>query len=218
MVTYPSTHGVFEERIGEIGAVVTKYGGQVYLDGANLNVLVGTAKPGEFGADVSTPNLHKTFCIPHGGGGPGCGPVAVKAHLRAVRPDPSAVPAIAGGTVRVGVVILPISWMYVARRRWAAVDSPTRPTTRSSMRTTSQRGRPALSRAVHRGQGRRPPEVHSRCAADNPIDGSDGRGHRQRLVDYGFHAPTMAFPVVGTLMIEPDRSEALASSIASATR
>ena len=112
MVTYPSTHGVFEERIGEICAVVHEYGGQVYLDGANLNALVGTAKPGEFGADVSHLNLHKTFCIPHGGGGPGVGPVAVKAHLASFLPGSSAVAAIAAAPFG-SASILPISWMYV---------------------------------------------------------------------------------------------------------
>src|SRR5207247_554509 len=121
MVTYPSTHGVFEERIGEICSVVHEYGGQVYLDGANLNALVGTAKPGAFGADVSHLNLHKTFCIPHGGGGPGVGPVAVKAHLAPFLPGsplrPEAGPATGVGAISAApwgsAGILPISWAYV---------------------------------------------------------------------------------------------------------
>ena len=208
MVTYPSTHGVFEERIGEICSVVHEYGGQVYLDGANLNALVGTAKPGEFGADVSHLNLHKTFCIPHGGGGPGVGPVAVKAHLAPFLPGSPAVPAIAAAPFG-SASILPISWMYVVMMGGRGLTAATH---HAILNANYVAGRlaphyPVLYTGEHG-------LVAHECILDvRPITQATGvtvEDIAKRLIDYGFHAPTMAFPVGGTLMIEPTESEALA--------
>ena len=174
MVTYPSTHGVFEERIGEICARIHDHGGQVYLDGANLNALVGVARPGRFGADVSHINLHKTFCIPHGGGGPGIGPIGVRAHLAPFLPNhplrPDAGPE---GGVTISAApwgsagILPISWAYIAmmgseglRRR-----DPGRDPQRELPRPPARR---SLSRALHRRPRARRGRVHHRPASDHP--------------------------------------------------
>jgi glycine dehydrogenase len=214
MVTYPSTHGVFEEDIAEICALVHRAGGQVYVDGANLNALVGLAKPGEFGADVSHLNLHKTFCIPHGGGGPGVGPVAVREHLADFLPgDP-----LGGTDQAVGPVsaapfgsagILPISWVYIGLM---GADGLTRATTTAITAANYVAARldgafPVLYRGV---RGR----VAHECIIDlRPITKSTGvtvDDVAKRLIDYGFHAPTMSFPVAGTLMIEPTESEDLA--------
>ena len=208
MVTYPSTHGVFEERIGEICAVVHEYGGQVYLDGANLNALVGTAKPGKFGADVSHLNLHKTFCIPHGGGGPGVGPVAVKAHLAPFLPGSAAVPAIAAAPFG-SASILPISWMYVTMMGGRGLTDATHHAILNANYIAKRLAPhyPVLYTGEHG-------LVAHECILDvRPITQTTGvtvEDIAKRLVDYGFHAPTMAFPVAGTLMIEPTESEALA--------
>jgi glycine dehydrogenase len=208
MVTYPSTHGVFEERIGEICEVVHEYGGQVYLDGANLNALVGTAKPGKFGADVSHLNLHKTFCIPHGGGGPGVGPVAVRSHLAPFLPGSAAVPAIAAAPFG-SASILPISWMYVTMMGGRGLTDATHHAILNANYVAQRLAAhyPVLYTGKHA-------LVAHECILDvRPITQSTGvtvEDIAKRLVDYGFHAPTMAFPVAGTLMIEPTESEALA--------
>jgi glycine dehydrogenase len=214
MVTYPSTHGVFEEDIAEICALVHRAGGQVYVDGANLNALVGLAKPGEFGADVSHLNLHKTFCIPHGGGGPGVGPVAVREHLADFLPghplggtDQAVGPVSAAPFGSAG--ILPISWVYIGLM---GADGLTRATTTAITAANYVAARldgafPVLYRGV---RGR----VAHECIIDlRPITKSTGvtvDDVAKRLIDYGFHAPTMSFPVAGTLMIEPTESEDLA--------
>ena len=217
MVTYPSTHGVFEETITELCAMVHDAGGQVYVDGANLNALVGVARPGKFGADVSHLNLHKTFCIPHGGGGPGVGPVGVREHLAPFLPnhplDPDAGPETGVGPVSGApygsASILPISWAYVRLMGGAGLRRATEV---------------AILNANY---------VAARLREHYPVlySGTDGlvahecildlRGITKdtgvtvddvakRLIDYGFHAPTMSFPVAGTLMVEPTESEDLA--------
>jgi glycine cleavage system P protein (glycine dehydrogenase) len=213
MLTYPSTHGVFEERIGEICALVHDAGGQVYVDGANLNALVGLAKPGTFGADVSHLNLHKTFCIPHGGGGPGVGPVGVRAHL---------VPFLPGDPVRAGdqVVgpvsaapfgsagILGIPWAYIALMGPDGLRHATSVAICSANYVAVRLAEhyPVLYTGA---KGR----VGHECIIDlRPITRSTGitvDDVAKRLVDFGIHAPTMSFPVAGTLMIEPTESETL---------
>jgi glycine dehydrogenase len=217
MITYPSTHGVFEEGVGELCRIVHDAGGQVYVDGANLNALVGLARPGAFGADVSHLNLHKTFCIPHGGGGPGVGPVAVRAHLAPFLPGHGQMPGGDGGRPAVGAVssapfgsagILPIPWMYVTmmgdrlqRATELAILSANYVATRLSPHY------PVLY------TGRNGTVAHE-CIIDlRPIEKSSGISNEdvaKRLIDYGFHAPTMSFPVPGTLMVEPTESEGLA--------
>ncbi|HEY2507258.1 MAG TPA: aminomethyl-transferring glycine dehydrogenase [Streptosporangiaceae bacterium] len=219
MVTYPSTNGVFEESIGEVCAAVHAAGGQVYVDGANLNALVGLARPGEFGADVSHLNLHKTFCIPHGGGGPGVGPVAARAHLAQFLPGPvyregpidsarhSGAPVAAAPYGSAG--ILPISWAYV---RMMGADGLRRATQVAILAANYLARRldehyPVL----YTGRGGL---VAHECILDlRPITAQTGitaEDVAKRLIDYGFHAPTMSFPVAGTLMVEPTESEDLA--------
>ncbi|HYT10701.1 MAG TPA: aminomethyl-transferring glycine dehydrogenase [Mycobacteriales bacterium] len=217
MVTYPSTHGVFEEGIGEVCAAVHDAGGQVYVDGANLNALVGLAKPGRFGADVSHLNLHKTFCIPHGGGGPGVGPVAVRAHLAPHLPNhplqPLAGPATGPGPVAAApwgsASILPISWAYV---RLMGPDGLAQATGAAILAANYVAARLREHYAVlYTGRGGL---VAHECIVDlRPITRQTGvtvEDVAKRLIDYGFHAPTMSFPVAGTLMIEPTESEDLA--------
>ena len=217
MVTYPSTHGVFEDTIGDICASVHDAGGQVYVDGANLNALVGLARPGRFGADVSHLNLHKTFCIPHGGGGPGVGPVAVRDHLAPYLPnhplDDAAGPATGPGPVSAAPYgsagILPISWAYV---RLMGGEGLTRATQVAvlSANYVAHRLQPHFP-VLYTGRGGR---VAHECIVDlRPITKATGvtvDDVAKRLIDYGFHAPTMSFPVAGTLMIEPTESEDLA--------
>jgi glycine dehydrogenase len=217
MVTYPSTHGVFETAISEICDLVHTHGGQVYLDGANLNALVGLAKPGEFGADVSHLNLHKTFCIPHGGGGPGVGPVAVAAHLAPYLPNhpfaDEAGPATGPGPISAApwgsASILPISWMYVTLM---GAEGLTRATEVAILTANYIAHRlaphyPVLYTGEHG-------LVAHECIVDlRPLTQSTGvtvDDVAKRLIDYGFHAPTMSFPVAGTLMIEATESESLA--------
>ena len=218
MVTYPSTHGVFEARIREICAIVHDHGGQVYLDGANLNALVGTAQPGRFGADVSHLNLHKTFCIPHGGGGPGVGPVAVRAHLAPYLPTHPLVPE-AGPTPRVvGAIsaapwgsasILPISWMYITMMGAAGLFDATRYAILNA-NYIAARLAPHYP-VLYRGENG---FVAHECIVDIRLITKETDVSvddiAKRLIDYGFHAPTMSFPVPGTLMIEPTESESLA--------
>ncbi|MGN6687157.1 MAG: aminomethyl-transferring glycine dehydrogenase [Actinomycetales bacterium] len=217
MVTYPSTHGVYEEGIGRICELVHEAGGQVYVDGANLNALVGLARPGAFGADVSHLNLHKTFCIPHGGGGPGVGPVAVRQHLAPYLPNhplqPSAGPATGVGPVSGApwgsAGILPISWAYV---RLMGPEGLRRATEVAVLSANYLAARlrehfPVL----YTGEGGL---VAHECILDlRPLTKATGVSVddvAKRLIDHGFHAPTMSFPVAGTLMVEPTESEDLA--------
>ena len=217
MVTYPSTHGVFEESIADVCAAVHDAGGQVYVDGANLNALVGLARPGRFGADVSHLNLHKTFCIPHGGGGPGVGPVAVRAHLAAYLPSHPLVPA-AGPEPGIGPVsaapwgsagILPITWAYI---RLMGGEGLARATQVAVLAANYVARRLAPHYPVlYTGRGGL---VAHECIVDlralTKETGVTVEDVAKRLIDYGFHAPTMSFPVAGTLMIEPTESEDLA--------
>jgi len=217
MITYPSTHGVFEDTIGDVCAAVHDAGGQVYVDGANLNALVGLARPGRFGADVSHLNLHKTFCIPHGGGGPGVGPVGVRAHLAPYLPnhplDDRAGPATGPGPVSAAPYgsagILPISWAYVRLMGGEGLTRATQVAVLSANYVAS-RLQPHFP-VLYTGRGGR---VAHECIVDlRPITKETGvtvDDVAKRLVDYGFHAPTMSFPVAGTLMIEPTESEDLA--------
>ncbi len=217
MVTYPSTHGVFEDTITDLCALVHDAGGQVYVDGANLNALVGLAKPGRFGADVSHLNLHKTFCIPHGGGGPGVGPVAVRSHLAPFLPNH---PLVAGAGPETGVgpvagapygsaSILPISWAYVRLMGGEGLTHATKTAVLSAnyIAVRLREHFPVLY-AGHGGL------VAHECILDlrgiTRETGVSVDDVAKRLVDYGFHAPTMSFPVAGTLMVEPTESEDLA--------
>jgi len=215
MVTYPSTHGVFEAGIREICAIVHRHGGQVYVDGANLNALVGLAAPGEFGADVSHLNLHKTFCIPHGGGGPGVGPIGVAAHLAPFLPGHR---ARDGGASPVGPVsaaplgsasILPISWMYITMMGGRGLTAATESAILAA-NYVARRLAPHYP-VLYSGAGGL---VAHECILDlRPLkEGSDVAVDdvAKRLMDYGFHAPTMSFPVAGTLMVEPTESESKA--------
>jgi glycine dehydrogenase len=217
MVTYPSTHGVFESAITQICEMVHNAGGQVYVDGANLNALVGLSQPGKFGADVSHLNLHKTFCIPHGGGGPGVGPVISKAHLAPFLPNhpmdetagPKTGPGPISGAPFGSANILPISWAYI---RMMGAEGLTRATSiailsANYMATKLDPYFPVL----YTGEKGR---VAHECILDlreiTKISGVTVDDVAKRLMDYGFHAPTMSFPVPGTLMIEPTESEDLA--------
>ncbi|MDQ2758738.1 MAG: aminomethyl-transferring glycine dehydrogenase [Actinomycetota bacterium] len=214
MVTYPSTHGVYEDTIGELCALVHDAGGQVYVDGANLNALVGLAQPGKFGADVSHLNLHKTFCIPHGGGGPGVGPVAVRSHLAPFLPNHPLAPE-AGPSTGVGPVagapygsasILPISWAYVRLMGGAGMTHATEVAVLSA-NYIAARVREHFP-VLYSGEGG---VVAHECILDlrdlTKRTGVTVDDVAKRLVDYGFHAPTMSFPVAGTLMVEPTESE-----------
>ena len=204
MVTYPSTHGVYESNIRDVCAVVHECGGQVYLDGANLNALVGLAKPGKFGADVSHLNLHKTFCIPHGGGGPGRRPGG---GARAPRAVPLA--AHRGGAVRVGGHPADLVRVHPAdgRRRPAARHRGRDPHRQLRRRTPARR----TTRCSTAGPGDwSPTSASSTCARSPRPPGVTADDVAKRLIDFGFHAPTMSFPVAGTLMVEPTESEDLA--------
>ncbi|MGN6695966.1 MAG: glycine dehydrogenase, partial [Aquihabitans sp.] len=216
MITYPSTHGVFEEAITDICAAVHDAGGQVYLDGANLNAMVGLARPGRFGADVSHLNLHKTFCIPHGGGGPGIGPVAVGEHLKPFLPNhplvgeagPATGPGPISGAPWGSASILPIPWAYV---RMLGGEGLRRATQVAILNANyiAQRLQPHFP-VLYTGRGGL---VAHECIVDlRPITKETGVSVddvAKRLIDFGFHAPTMSFPVAGTLMIEPTESEDL---------
>ncbi|MGA5821605.1 aminomethyl-transferring glycine dehydrogenase [Kitasatospora sp. NPDC094028] len=216
MVTYPSTHGVYETQITEICALVHEAGGQVYVDGANLNALVGLAKPGKFGADVSHLNLHKTFCIPHGGGGPGVGPVAVRAHLAPYLPNhplqEEAGPATGVGPISAApwgsAAILPISWAYVRLMGGEGLKHATQVAVLNA-NYIAKRLAPHFP-VLYTGPGGL---VAHECIIDlRPLTKETGvtvDDIAKRLIDYGFHAPTMSFPVAGTLMIEPTESEDL---------
>jgi glycine dehydrogenase len=216
MITYPSTHGVFEEAITEICGAVHDAGGQVYLDGANLNAMVGVARPGRFGADVSHLNLHKTFCIPHGGGGPGVGPVAVGAHLAPFLPNHPLVaeagPATGPGPISAApwgsAGILPIPWAYITMMGASGLRRATQVAILNANYVAHRLG--AHYPVLYTGRGGL---VAHECIVDlRPITKETGVSVddvAKRLIDYGFHAPTMSFPVPGTLMIEPTESEDL---------
>lgn len=214
MVTYPSTHGVFEDTITELCGLVHDAGGQVYVDGANLNALVGLARPGKFGADVSHLNLHKTFCIPHGGGGPGVGPVAVRSHLAPHLPNHPLAPE-AGPSTGVGPIsaapygsasILPISWAYVRLMGGAGLTRATQVAVLNANYIAARlREHYPVLYSGHDGI------VAHECILDlrelTKRSGVTVDDVAKRLIDYGFHAPTMSFPVAGTLMVEPTESE-----------
>ncbi|WP_413626013.1 aminomethyl-transferring glycine dehydrogenase [Luteibacter sp. Lutesp34] len=211
MITYPSTHGVFEEDVVAICEAVHKHGGQVYTDGANMNALVGVAKPGKWGSDVSHLNLHKTFCIPHGGGGPGVGPCAVKSHLAPF------LPRAFGGEGDVGMVsaatfgsasILPISWMYITLMGTEGL----RKATQVALLNANYIAKRLAPHFKTLYTGRNGLVAHE-CILDlRPLKDATGVGAEdvaKRLIDFGFHAPTLSFPVAGTLMVEPTESESL---------
>jgi glycine dehydrogenase len=208
MITYPSTHGVFEETVREVCEITHAQGGQVYLDGANLNALVGLAKPGEIGADVSHLNLHKTFCIPHGGGGPGMGPIGVKAHLAPHLPGH---PATGGAEGPVSAApwgsasILPISWAYVLMMGGQGLTQATKVAILNANYIAARLSRryDILFMGAH-GHVAHECIVDTRPFADHGVTVDD---IAKRLIDNGFHAPTMSWPVAGTLMIEPTESE-----------
>ena len=214
MVTYPSTHGVFESAIGEICELVHTAGGQVYVDGANLNALVGLAQPGKFGADVSHLNLHKTFCIPHGGGGPGVGPVIARAHLAPFLPnhplDETAGPATGPGPISAApfgsASILPISWSYIRMMGGAGLTHATQIAILSANYMAKKLA--PYYPILYTGEGGL---IAHECILDlreiTRVSGVTVDDIAKRLMDYGFHAPTMSFPVPGTLMIEPTESE-----------
>ena len=216
MVTYPSTHGVFEEAIVEICQIIHQHGGQVYMDGANMNAQVGLCRPGDIGADVCHLNLHKTFCIPHGGGGPGMGPIGAAAHLAPFLPGHSAVPGV-GGAQGIGAVsaapwgsptILPISYAYIAMMGEPGLTRATQVAILNA-NYVAQRLEPHYPVLYKGARGR----VAHECIIDlRPLKhatGVEAEDVAKRLMDYGFHAPTMSFPVPGTLMIEPTESESL---------
>jgi glycine dehydrogenase len=213
MVTYPSTHGVFEESIREINRIVHDHGGQVYFDGANMNALVGLCRPGEFGADVIHLNLHKTFCIPHGGGGPGMGPICVASHLEPFLPNHPL--AEVGGEQGIGPVsaapygspsIVPISYAYIAMMGEAGLRRATQAAILAA-NYVARRLEPHFE-VLYKGVGGL---VAHECILDTrPFKngaGVDVDDIAKRLMDYGFHAPTMSWPVAGTLMVEPTESE-----------
>ena len=209
MITYPSTHGVFEEAIGEICAIIHDNGGQVYIDGANMNAMVGLCAPGKFGGDVSHLNLHKTFCIPHGGGGPGVGPIGVKSHLAPFLPGHAHMENKQGAVCAApfgSASILPITWMYIRMMGGAGLK-------RASQMAI------LLANYIARRLEEHYPVLYTgcnglvahECILDlRPLKDSSGISVddvAKRLIDFGFHAPTMSFPVAGTLMIEPTESE-----------
>jgi glycine dehydrogenase len=217
MVTYPSTHGAYEDTITQLCEIVHEHGGQVYVDGANLNALLGHAKPGAFGGDVSHLNLHKTFCIPHGGGGPGVGPVAVRQHLAEHLPSHPMHPDAArrGGLGPVSAApygsagILPISWTYIKMMGAEGLSRATAVAVLSA-NYVAHRLRDHFP-VLYKGHN---DLVAHECILDlRPLTKATGvsvEDVAKRLVDYGFHAPTMSFPVAGTLMVEPTESEDLA--------
>lgn len=216
MITYPSTHGVFEEAVKEICQIVHDNGGQVYMDGANLNAQVGVSKPGEIGADVSHVNLHKTFCIPHGGGGPGMGPIGIKSHLAPFVANHSLIELVGPNSKNTAVSaapwgsssILPISWMYIAMMGAEGLLKATQVAILGANYIASKLA-PHYP-VLYKGSS---DMVAHECIIDlRPLKQATGISEEdiaKRLMDFGFHAPTMSFPVAGTLMIEPTESESL---------
>ena len=216
MMTYPSTHGVFEEEVVEICQIIHQHGGQVYTDGANMNALVGVAKPGKWGSDVSHLNLHKTFCIPHGGGGPGVGPCAVKSHLAPFLPGALVADGLRTQGVGNGAMvsaatfgsasILPISWMYIALMGAAGL----RKATQVALLNANYIATRLAPHYKTLYTGRNGLVAHE-CILDvRPLEKTSGIGAEdgaKRLIDFGLHAPTLSFPVAGTLMVEPTESE-----------
>ncbi|MBN8769507.1 MAG: aminomethyl-transferring glycine dehydrogenase [Stenotrophomonas nitritireducens] len=216
MMTYPSTHGVFEEEVVEICQIIHKHGGQVYTDGANMNALVGVAKPGKWGSDVSHLNLHKTFCIPHGGGGPGVGPCAVKSHLApflpgalvkdGLRTQGTGNGAMVSAATFGSASILPISWMYIALMGTTGL----RKATQVALLNANYIAKRLAPHYPTLYTGRNGLVAHE-CILDvRPLEKTSGIGAEdvaKRLIDFGFHAPTLSFPVAGTLMVEPTESE-----------
>ncbi|HNT85611.1 MAG TPA: glycine dehydrogenase (aminomethyl-transferring), partial [Ottowia sp.] len=208
MITYPSTHGVFETQVKRLCEIVHQHGGRVYLDGANLNAMVGLAAPGEFGGDVSHLNLHKTFCIPHGGGGPGVGPVCVVQDLVPYLPGAGTVGAVSAAPLG-NAAVLPISWMYI---RMMGADG-LRHATETAILNANYISRrlaghyPTLYASANG-------HVAHECILDlrgfKDSSGVMAEDVAKRLADYGFHAPTLSFPVANTLMVEPTESENLA--------
>jgi glycine dehydrogenase len=230
MITYPSTYGVFERRVRELCGIVHRHGGRVYVDGANMNALVGVAAPGEFGGDVSHLNLHKTFCIPHGGGGPGVGPVCVVADLVPFLPGHASGGDEAAKAAGVGAVsaaplgnagVLPISWMYI---RMMGTEGLRAATETAILNANYVAARLSDHYELHYSgnvAGIRGGGVAHECILDlrplkestggeNGAQGISAEDVAKRLIDYGFHAPTLSFPVAGTLMVEPTESESLA--------
>jgi glycine dehydrogenase len=220
MLTYPSTHGVFEEAVRDICAIVHANGGQVYMDGANLNAQVGLTSPGFIGADVSHMNLHKTFSIPHGGGGPGMGPIGLKAHLAPFMADHAVQPTGDANRVNAGqgavsaapfgsASILTISWMYLAMLGGAGVKKATQVAILNANYVAQKLT--AHYPVLYVGKNGR---VAHECILDiRPIKAATGIAEidiAKRLMDYGFHAPTVSFPVAGTIMVEPTESESKA--------
>jgi glycine dehydrogenase len=213
MLTYPSTHGVFEEEVATICEIVHAHGGQVYTDGANMNAILGLAKPGTWGSDCSHLNLHKTFCIPHGGGGPGVGPLVAKSHLAgflpAKTPDAEAGVGMINAAPYGSASILPISWMYITLMGREGL-------TRASQIALLNANYIARRLAPHYQTlytGRNGLVAHE-CILDlrpfKEATGIEAEDVAKRLVDFGFHAPTLSFPVAGTLMVEPTESESKA--------
>ncbi len=216
MITYPSTHGVFETTVTEVCDIIHSHGGKVYIDGANLNAMVGLCKPGEFGGDVSHLNLHKTFCIPHGGGGPGVGPIGVVKELVPYLPtDPLSYDPTSGNVGPVSATnfgsasILPISWMYIQMMGATGLRRATQIAILSA-NYIAQKLSPHY-KVLYTGQNGL---IAHECILDirplKELCGVEVDDIAKRLVDFGFHAPTMSFPVPGTLMIEPTESESLA--------
>jgi glycine dehydrogenase len=212
MVTYPSTHGVFEEDIKEICSIIHEHGGQVYMDGANMNAQVGLCRPGDFGADVCHLNLHKTFCIPHGGGGPGMGPIGVASHLVPYLPaisipnlNPQSIGAISAAPWG-SASILTISWMYIAMMGAEGLTEATKVAILNA-NYIAKRLEPYYP-VLFKGKSGL---VAHECIVDlRPLKkraGVEVEDIAKRLMDYGFHAPTVSWPVIGTIMIEPTESE-----------
>jgi glycine dehydrogenase len=216
MVTYPSTHGVFEEGIREVCEIIHRHGGQVYMDGANMNAQVGLCRPGDFGPDVCHLNLHKTFCIPHGGGGPGMGPIGVAKHLAGFLPG-HPLAKIVGGRTSFAVSaaqwgsasILPISWMYIRMMGESGLTLATQ-TAIMNANYIAHRLNPHFP-ILYKGQSGM---VAHECIVDirgfKAQSGIEVEDIAKRLMDYGFHAPTVSFPVANTMMIEPTESESRA--------
>jgi glycine dehydrogenase len=218
MVTYPSTHGVFEEEIKKICQIVHEHGGQVYMDGANMNAQVGLCRPGDIGADVCHLNLHKTFCIPHGGGGPGMGPIGVAAHLAKFLPAKPVLDSAEARAEKVGAVsaapwgsasILLISWAYIQMMGGEGLTEATKVAILNANYVAHRLGKHFP--VVYQGKKGR---VAHECILDvrpfKKTAGIEVDDVAKRLMDYGFHAPTMSFPIAGTLMVEPTESESLA--------